>query len=474
MKAYRYEEIAAVIEGDIRAGRYRPGHKLPSVRALKEKYRSSTSTVQKVYEELIIQGLAVNVPKSGYYVSRTANEVTSGAAGEGLPPVRDAQFVQHLAEITSSGLSHHALAEFNVAAPGDLLLPQKLILRTMQQVIREQGAGLLRYYPSNGAPALREHIVKRAAGYNTPLRADELIITDGALQALYISLASVCKAGDLIAVESPCVFSVLETARTLQLQVVEIPIDPTSGLDIDHFKRISAGMAVKAIVVTPNFQNPTGTLLTDPQKKYLLEIAQARDIAVIENDIYGDLYFSGSRPNTIRSFDESGLVFTYASYSKTLAAGIRLGWLSPGRYFQKAEQIKFSLGSTVSPIYQETVSKLLTATTYERHIRAFRAKLARQASHTISLLKAHFPAGMQLSVPAGGYHLWAALPDNVNMKAFYAACSRIGVRFTPGHIFSNAGAYRQCFRLVFADQYTREKERAIRLAGEAARQNCTP
>lgn len=474
MKQHRYEAVAAIIEENIRAGRYKPGDKLPSVRELKEKYGASVTTIQKVYEQLIVQGLVVNIPRSGYYVSQEpVRDATAPAASGPAPITRDTFFSNNLAAITSRDLSRHALAEFNVAAPGDLLLPQKLILRTMQQVIREQGVQLLRYYPANGAPQLREHIVKHAARHHTYLHPDELIITDGALQALYIALASVCTSGDIIAVESPCVFSVLEVARTLRLRIVEVPIDARAGLDLEHFKRTAATTAIRAIVVTPNFQNPTGLLLSDTQKRYLLQIAQLHDIAIIENDLYGDLYFTGKRPSNIRSYDESGLVITYSSYSKSLAGGIRLGWLSPGRYFQQAEQIKFSLGSTVSPVYQETVNKLLSTSSYERHIRAFRAKLAKQAHHTIHLISAYFPEGTQVTTPDGGYHLWVQLPAGIDMQAFYEACNHIGVRFTPGSTFSFSGRYQQYFRLVFADQYSREKEKAIQQAGAYAKRICT-
>jgi DNA-binding transcriptional MocR family regulator len=475
MKQYRYEAVAAVIETHIRAGRYKPGDKLPSVRDLKEKYGASVTTIQKVYEQLIVQGLVVNIPRSGYYVSREAEQPAESAPVAVTAPVtRDTFFSSNLAAITSRDLSRHALAEFNVAAAGDLLLPQKLILRTMQQVIREHGVGLLRYYPSNGAQELREHIVQRAARHHTNLHPDELIITDGALQALYIALSAVCAAGDIIAVESPCVFSVLEVARTLRLRIVEIPIDSHAGLDLDHFKRAAGSTAIRAIVVTPNFQNPTGTLLSEAQKRNLLQIAQQYGIAIIENDLYGDLYFTGKRPSNIRSYDESGLVLTYSSYSKTLAGGIRLGWLSPGRYFRQAEQIKFSLGSTVAPVYQETVNKLLSTNSYDRHIRAFRAKLAKQAHHTVQLVSAHFPEGTQATMPDGGYHLWVQLPEATDMQAFYEACNNIGVRFTPGSTFSFSGRYQQYFRLVFADQYSREKEKAIKQAGAYAKRICTP
>nr|WP_068891040.1 PLP-dependent aminotransferase family protein [Pedobacter panaciterrae] len=468
MKTYKFEVFTTVIEKNIREGIFKPGHKLPSVRELREQYQTSISTIQNGYEYLIIRGLVESVPKSGYYVSNRLELTTPQVKAKHRPVVRDAIFKHHLG-LTTSLRAGRKFSEFNVAAPGDLLIPQKLLLRTMQQVIREQSAGLLRYYPSNGSVELKNNIVKRAAAYQAVINPDELLITDGALQALYISLAAVCEAGDVIAVESPCVFSVLEVIRVLNLKVIEIPIDPKTGFDVDFFKKACHNNAVKAAVLTPNFHNPTGLTLTDEQKMALLSIAHRYNVALIENDIYGDLNFHGQRPSTIKRFDDSGLVLSYSSYAKTLAPGIRLGWLSAGKFMQRAEQIKFALGSTVSPLYQETVNRLLSGSSYERHVRAFRMQLAKNAYFAINLIAANFPEKTSIITPSGGYNIWVKMPDDTDMTYFYDQCEKIGVRFTPGYTFSFSGAFDKNFRVVFADKFSPKRIEAIKLAGQRSR-----
>lgn len=465
MKSYKFEVFTTAIEKNIRNGLFKPGHKLPSVREIKEQYHISISTVQDGFEHLIISGLVESVPKSGYYVSNRPETERGIIKTKHLPIVRDAIFKNHLA-LTTSLRKGRKISEFNVAAPGDLLIPQKLLLRTMQQVMREQGAGLLRYYPSNGLPALKDNIVKRAAGYQTIINPDELMITDGALQALYIALTATCDTGDVIAVESPCVFSVLEVIRVLKLKVIEIPVDAKNGFDVDLFRKACEKNVVKAVIVTPNFHNPTGIILTDDQKIKLLTIARLHNVAIIENDIYGDLHFQGYRPTTIKSFDDSGLVLTYASYAKTLAPGIRLGWLSAGKFVERAEQIKFTLGSTVSPLYQETVNRLLTGSTYDRHVRAFRMQLAKNAYFAINLIATHFPENTCIATPSGGYNIWVKMPDEIDMGYFYDQCEKIGVRFTPGYTFSFADTFNKYFRVVIADTFSPKRIEAIRLVGQ--------
>jgi DNA-binding transcriptional MocR family regulator len=464
MKAYKFEIFTNEIEKNIKNGIFKPGHKLPSVREIKEKYQLSSSTVQMGYEHLLLSGSVESIPKSGYYVRNTLSKATP-VTGLQKPVIRDAIFSNHLALTTSLRMGRKIL-EFNVAAPGDLIIPQKLLLRTMQQVIREQGAGLLRYYPTSGLLALKDHIAKRAASYYTMISTDELLITDGALQALYIALSATCERGDVIALESPSVFSVLEVIRVLGLKVIEIPVDPVLGFDVEFFRKAIEVKTIKAVVVTPNFHNPTGTLLSDEKKMLLLKTAQQHNVAVIENDIYGDLYFSGQRPNTIKSYDESGLVMTYSSYAKTLAPGIRLGWLSSGKFTERAEQIKFALGSSVSPLYQETVSRLIAGSSYDRHLRSFRMQLAKNAHFAINLLSAHFPEDIAMATPLGGYNLWVRMPQDIDMKIFYELCEEIGVRFTPGSTFSFSATFDQYFRLVFADTFTPKRIEAIRQLGK--------
>lgn len=468
MNKYRYEEISAEIALNITEGRLKPGHKLPSVRRLKQQYHAGLSTINKAYELLIILGLVECVPKSGYYVALPKPTfITSQIQVPGQTRLRDELFRNNLLAITARLNPQHrqVLSEFNVAAPDDLFIPQKMILRNMQQVIKENGTKLLRYYPSNGSEPLKDEITKHAALNQGTFDAEGLIITDGALQAFYIALASVTSPGDAVAVESPCVYSMLQVMNTLKLKIVEIPVLEPEGFDLNFLEETLKTIPIKAIVLTPNFHNPTGFLLSDENKFRLLGIAKSRDLPIIENDVYGDLHFGDHRPGNISSMDDTGLVMTFSSFSKTLASGIRLGWLFTGKFFKEAEQIKFSLGSTVAPVYQETMLKILSTSSYERHIRSFRMKLASQCYQTMELISTHFPENTLISTPKGGYSIWLKMEGAVDMAKFHDHCEEIGVRFTPGYTFSYSKAFEQYFRIVFAVKYTPYRENVLKQAG---------
>lgn len=453
MQTYRYEIFTSIIESNIKKGILKPGSRLPSIREIKDKYHLSISSVQSGYDYLVIKGLVKNIPRSGYFVTLDIQQ-----------PIAEPLFNQYLdqkneifnknVELISVRNRPSEYTSFNSATPTDLLIPQKLILRKMQEVIREKGTSLLRYYPVNGSIELRNQIVERASQYGCTFNSEELIITDGALQALYIALASVSNAGDLIAVESPCVFSVLEVITSLKLKTIEIPVHNEEGFDTKYLKKICSDHHIKALVVTPNFHNPTGILMTDDIKRELLSIAEHHQFPIIENDIYGDLYFGNERPSNIQNFDINGWVMTFSSFSKTLAPGIRLGWLYSGRFHAQTERLKFSLGRSVTPIYQELLVKLLKDQSYDKHLRSFRKQLQRQAKEVLETLRSYFPDGSCFETPQGGYSIWGRLPKEVDMETFYTYCESQRILFTPGEIFGRTGQFNHHFRIIFAERIT--------------------
>jgi len=465
MTAYKYRKFTDEIEKNITNGLLKSGDRLPSIRKIKDEYQLSISSVQNGYEYLVYKGLVKSIPRSGYVVDYQLKKKSDFLNADFKSIPRDSVFRKNIFT-TSHHLQHNETSHLNAAVPSDFLIPQKLVLSMMQKVIREKGASLLRYYPSNGKEELRELISKRSALHGALVQKEEIVITDGALQALYIALAVTTQPNDIIAIESPCVFSVLEVVANLRLRTVEIPVRNNTGIDLNITEDVCQKNDVKAIVVTPNFHNPTGILMSDKAKKELYNIAFSKNIPIIENDIYGDLYFNGTRPSIIRNYDNCGLVLTVSSFSKSLAPGIRLGWLSAGRYFSKAERLKFALGRSVSPINQEVIIKLLSTLSYERHLRSLRKKLELQAIKLVNHFDQYFPENTITTIPQGGYSLWTRLELKSDMELFYKTCEKFGITFTPGHTFSFSNNYDHCFRAVFSSHLTSESFEAIEKIGK--------
>ncbi len=466
MRDYKFKIFTSIIEDHIEKDILRPGDKLPSVRRVKQEYHLSTSSVQSGYDYLVFKGLAVSIPRSGYIVAAQAKKEISELQPDLLPVPKDPVFERNIV-LTTDRRDHFGYAALHAANPSDHLVPQKLLLRTMQEVIREKGAALLRYYPANGAEELRELLSRRSAAHGALIRQEELIITDGALQAIYISLAAITVPGDIIAIESPCVFSILQVIASLRLRTVEIPVRFNSGFDIDYLEKVCKDNQIKSILLTPNFHNPTGILMTDENKRKLLSLACYFNVPIIENDVYGDLYFNGARPSTIRNFDTSGSVITVSSFSKSIAPGIRLGWVAAGRFFSEIEQLKFSLGRSVSPFNQEVIVKLLRSAGYDRHLRSFRRQLYKQSLQLLNHFNAYFPESAYSQVPKGGYSIWSRLPPGTDMEVFYARCKENHILFTPGTTFSFTNAYHYHFRAVFSQQISFGELEAIQKIGQS-------
>lgn len=469
VKKYKYEIFTAKLEEAIQRGQLQAGDVLPSVRAIKAAYQLSTSSVQSGYDYLVFKGLVTSIPRSGYVVA-TALEGRNQIQTPDLPTIpRDAIFTQKMTQ-TSSRLEHSEQSSLHMATPATTFIPHALVLKTMQKVIRDKSTALLHYYPNTGSEELQSLIVKRAALHGAQVQSDELIVTDGALQALYIGLAAVTSPQDIIAVESPCVFSVLEVIANLRLRALEIPVRPKEGLDVAYLKKMCLQHPVKALVLTPNFHNPTGILLRDEKKEELYQLAVQHQMAILENDIYGDLYFQGERPINIKNFDTRGLVLTFSSYSKTVAPGLRLGWLAAGKYFAQAERLKFTLGRSVSPINQEVMIKLLQHPSYDKHLRIFRKNLERQAVQLVRQFNAAFPSpypqALTTQAPEGGYSIWGQLPATTDKDAFYAHCKALGISLTPGETFSFTTAYESNFRAVYAQRITPADLALIKALGD--------
>lgn len=426
MKKYKYHIFTSKIEEAIEQGILKTGDALPAVRTIKDTYQLSTSSVQSGYDYLVFKGLVTSIPRLGYRVASNLKNANATPSCN-LPAIpRDAVFTKKLALITDR-LAHTEYTSLHIAAPANPFIPHKLVLKTMQDVVRNKNTALLHYYPNTGSEELKSHILRRAALHGASIQMDELIITDGALQALYVGLASTTSPQDIVAVESPCVFSVLEVLARLRLRVLEIPVQPIHGFDTAYLNKMCQQNVVKAIILTPNFHNPTGLLLSDDKKEELYKIAVQHQIPILENDVYGDLYFQRERPITIKNFDKKGLVMTFSSYSKTVAPGLRLGWIAAGKYFAQAERFKFALGRSVSPLNQEVMIQLLQMPSYDKHLRFLRQNLERQASQLVDQINTAFPFAHPTSSPQGGYSIWNQLPKSADMDYFYHSCKTLGI-----------------------------------------------
>jgi len=460
-----YEQLADTLSDRIRQGFYQTGDKLPSIRALSEQHGVSISTVQEAYRLLEDRGLAIPRPKSGYYVSQQQR----------LPPLPTVNNV--LQKPLQVSKWAHVLHMFNrcdtdlitwlsVALPNLESSTLKPLQSTMADMMRRVGLRGLAYDRLNGAEELRRQLARISIDSGCQLSPDEIIITTGCQEALSISLRAIAEPGDIIAIESPGFFGALQAIEASGLKALEIPCHPETGMSMEALELALEQWPIKAILATPSFNNPVGHTMPDSHKQRMLELASKADIPIIEDDIYGDLSYSYPRPRAIRSWDTEGRVILCSSASKTMAPGLRVGWVAPGRYQQQIMHMKYitSMSSTTLP--QLAVAEFIAQGGYERHLRKIRTQYRYNRDRMLELVSRYLPEGTRASKPEGGFVLWVELAAQIDAEQLNERCQARGVSVAPGALFSASDKYSNFIRLNYAQTPDEEIEQAVRIVGE--------
>ncbi|MFP1794257.1 PLP-dependent aminotransferase family protein [Lonsdalea quercina] len=461
----RYQHLATLLAQRIHQGLYRPGERLPSVRVLSQEHGVSISTVQQAYHRLEEQMLISPQPRSGYFVSaryasppvpaitRPAQrpvEITHWDAVRGLLDVRKESDVMQLGsgmpDVTSTSL--------------------KPLWKIISRQGMKQDASLLQYGGLLGVTALREQIARLAVDGGCRLSADEIVTTTGCQEALFLCLRAVCEPGDIIAVESPTFYGMMQTLRSYGVKVIEIPTDSVNGLSLEALELALDQWPIKAVFVVPNCNNPLGFIMPEARKRGLMTLAQRFDIAIIEDDVYGELAYEYPRPTTLKSLDDDGRVLLCSSFSKVMAPGLRVGWVAPGRYFDRVLHMKYvnSGGGVIQT--QAVVAEFIHQGHYLPHLRRMRTQYQRNQCRFTSFVRHYFPEGLCVSRPQGGFLMWIELPEAFDGIRLNRRLAERDTQVAVGSLFSASGKYRNCVRLNYALPCTEETERALKMIGE--------
>ncbi|GAB7562153.1 PLP-dependent aminotransferase family protein [Methylobacillus methanolivorans] len=463
-----YVSFAARIRAMIDEGVLRPGDKIFSVRQASQKYGLSISTVLRGYLLLEQEGIISSHPQSGYYVTprkRLQQRNTS-------PLSKDI----NLSEVDASKLvltTLKSIREFGTVPlgspfPDPQLFPLKKIHQYEKALTDDEGEwGILSDLPP-GNEMLRQQIARRYLANDMDVSPDDIVITHGATEAITLCLQAVAKAGDIIALEAPGYYALAHTVERLGMKVAELRTDPESGIDLDALRATTDNVRIAAVVLTTNFQNPLGFVMPDAKKQALVEFLEEQQIPLIEDDVYGELYFSETAPKPAKAFDRSGLVLHCSSFSKSLAPGYRVGWTSAGRYRQEVERLMFLNSLSLPSAPQIAIAKFMQRDSFEQHLKQLRHTLRSQYVLIRNVITESFPAGTQLSEPKGGYVIWVKLPAQLDALALYRLAIDNGITVAPGTIFSRKKDLTHYIRLNFSHLWTLAIEQAVRDVGALA------
>ncbi|MCX6924571.1 MAG: PLP-dependent aminotransferase family protein [Verrucomicrobia bacterium] len=404
-----YEQVTQQITQLIQQGTLRPGDRIPSVRKLVRQKSVSVATVLQAYQLLESRGLIEARPQSGFYVRvprwTPPPEPETFCPAGGLKKLNMAGLVM---EVVGT-LNQPGLINLGAAVPPPELLPTRELHRALAGATRRHPALANVCDPSIGLRSLRVEIAKRAVEAGCSLAPDEIIITNGATEALHLCLRAVTRPGDAVAIESPTYFGILQIIEMLGLRACEIPTHPKEGVCLDELARRLTRARIKACVFMTNFSNPLGSCLPDAKKRRLVELLKERGVPLIEDDIYGSLAFGPARPAVAKSFDREGLVLLCSSLGKTVAPGYRVGWAVPGKFKAEVHRLKHTCSIGNPTVTQLALADFLATGGYERHLRRLRRTYSQLAERMSGSIARHFPAGTRVTRPEGGQVLWVEL-----------------------------------------------------------------
>lgn len=461
----RYEKFADEIAELIRTGVLGPGEKVPSVRHASRTYGVSPSTVFQAYYLLEDRGLIQARARSGYFVREHAKR-----------PLHEPELTAHAAQTTEvdvSELVFSVLASlkdphtvpFGSAFPSPDLFPLPRLAKSMAHALRRLSPHEIIADMTAGNADLRRQIALRYMVSGVMLPMEELVISNGALEALNLCLQCVTQPGDLVAIESPTFYACLQVLERLQLKAVEIPVHPREGIDLGALSESLKQLPIKACWFMSSLQNPLGASMSETKKQALYELLVEHQVPLIEDDVYAELYFGSHPPKPVKSFDREGLVMHCSSFSKSLAPGYRIGWVAGGRYAEQIARLK--LMTTISPSVpaQAALADYLQHGGYDRHLRKLRHALEMQQSAMLASAARHFPASTRVTRPSGGYFLWFEFPERLDSLQLLRLALAQGISLAPGPIFSASQGFRHCARLNYGHPWNPRSEQAMEVLG---------
>jgi DNA-binding transcriptional MocR family regulator len=316
-----------------------------------------------------------------------------------------------------------------------------------------------------GEYELRRQIAARSIRWLGALRAQDVLISSGGMDALNLTLRAVTRPGDTVAIESPTFFGLLQALENLGLRAVEIPTCPREGLDVEALEQVARKQKISAALLIPSFSNPLGALMPEDARKRLVDLAQQRNFVIVEDDIYGELHYSQRRLPPIKAFDSDGRVILISSFSKTVLPGLRIGWIATERYIRRLEELQFNSTICAPTLQQYAMARFIESGAFDAHLRRLRRTISASMDRFSAAICEHFPPATRMTRPQGGFVQWIELPRNVDAVMLFRHALHAGISIAPGPIFSTQEHYNHCIRLNCGHPWSERIESAIATLG---------
>lgn len=453
-----YQQLYRHFTELIRSGSLKRGERLPPTRELAGLIGLNRTTVSAAYELLEADGLIAGHVGRGSYV--TSGD-TAGAEGLNWNTILEPVGAGGGQPIVAGAIS------FAVSRPSEDLFPVDDFRASCQEVMAVADfASVLQLGSPGGYEPLRQYLIEAAQQEGVMRSGDDLVITSGCQQALDLVRRVLIRAGDRVLVEEPVFPGLKNLFVEAGAELVGIPVH-SEGMDLLQLERALAKAPAKAIVVTSNFQNPTGATLSRDARASVLRLARAAGAPLIENDIYGQLRYEGAPIATIKQIDDTGDTILLRSFSKVSFPGLRVGWaIGPRAFIARMMEAKQLSDLHSDQLSQAALLRFAQSGRLEAHHQRVLKAGAERLAATLTACQRYLPEGTEFTRPQGGMNLWMRLPEPLDAGELLARAQREGVTYLPGKYFSVNRPQPGALRLSFAGLEPAQIQKGVRILGE--------
>lgn len=455
-----YRQVFDYLRGSIESGYFAPGSRLPAMRDLAHSLNLNRSTIAAAYELLEAEGLVrTQVGKGSFVIGPSPgdgrldwNNLLGPLNGD-TPP----------AAVGPDTIS------FASARPSEQLFPMAELQETVEEVVHGKGApAILQIGPPSGYPPLRYYLIEEARQQGLMGPDDDLLVTSGCQQGLdLLDRVLVRGTQHSVALEDPVYPGVRNLFQRSGARVVGIPVGD-EGVLIEELERVLEQERPRLLVLTPNFQNPTGATIPLEQRKAVADVVRRLGVVLVENDIYGSLRYRGEDVTPIKNLDEWGHVVRLHSFSKMAFPGLRVGWvLGPAPLIARMAEAKQLCDLHTDQLAQAVLLRFVETGRLQDHLKRIREAGRARLNAVLNACQEFLPEGTEFTRPEGGMNLWVTLPEPMDAEELLPRAQMRRVTYLPGKYFWISRRDRGTLRLSFAGLTPEEIGQGLRLLGDA-------
>lgn len=473
-----YQQIGTYLRQAILSGNLIADTRLPACRQLARDLGINRTTVENAYAELEADGLVFSRMGSGTYVlpQNPIPTIPKNSADAPWPlwqqSVQDRNIISKsdMVDEMLQAMGHQHPISFASGISDSRQFPVEEFRKVIQTVMRRDQIAALEYGERNGYTPLREGIAHILASQGLQAHPENILITAGSQQAIFLASQVLLKPNDIVLVEDPTYSAALDLFRTLGFQIVGIPMDG-QGMQVEKLEILLQQYHPKLIYTVPNFHNPTGTCLSSARRRQLIVLADRYNVPILEDDFVGDLRYEGHTQPSLKALDPGGQVIYVSTFSKMLMPGLRVGFIvADGPIYNSLLNFKRLSDLATSTLIQRALDAYVTVGRYQAYLHRSCQTFRKRRDAMLDAIDRHLPSNVSFDAPKGGLFIWLRLPESMSADELLPFACKEGVSFSPGNFFFTDGiSGREWMRLNFSAQPVEDIEEGIKRLGTAIR-----